>query len=144
MLSGHAPWATPRGIDPVLQRWLASSYVKPCLAADETLRARGAAYSPFPEGLSPALANALRERGIARLYAHQARAFEAARARRSYVVATPTASGKSLCFHLPVLQALLEDPDARAIYLFPTKALARDTEPGLRELRTASGVVTGA
>jgi DEAD/DEAH box helicase domain-containing protein len=83
------------------------------------------------------------------LYAHQARAFEIARepgerAARGFVVATPTASGKSLCFHLPVLQTLTEDPDARAIYLFPTKALARDQEAGLRDLVAASGVGASA
>ena len=60
------------------------------------------------------------------------------------MVATPTASGKSLCFHLPVLQALAEDPNARALYLFPTKALARDQEAGLRELMAAAGIDAGA
>src|SRR5258706_15855513 len=130
MVSGPAPWASRRGIEPVLNRWLASNYVKPCLAADETLRSRVAAYAPFPEWLSPTLTAALRARGIEQLYLHQARALEAARAKRSFVVATPTASGKSLCFHLPVLQALLEEQDARAMYLFPTKALARDQEAG--------------
>jgi DEAD/DEAH box helicase domain-containing protein len=144
MLSGRIPWSNPRGIDPVLTRWLESDYVKPCLAADETLGARVASYAPLPASLSPALAHALRARGIDKLYAHQSRAFEAARSKRSFVVATPTASGKSLCFHLPVLQALLDDPDARAIYLFPTKALARDQEAGLRELMEAAGVASGA
>ena len=144
MLSGRIPWATPRGIDPVLQRWLASNYVRPCLTADETLKSRDAAYAPFPASLAPALVGALRARGIEQLYAHQASAFEAARRRRDFVVATPTASGKSLCFHLPVLQALIDDADARAIYLFPTKALARDQESGLRELMESAGLGSGA
>jgi DEAD/DEAH box helicase domain-containing protein len=78
------------------------------------------------------------------MYAHQARAIEAALARRHVVVSTPTASGKSLCFHVPVLQALAEDPEARAVYLYPTKALARDQEAGLRELMTAAGSSAGA
>src|SRR5262249_61766168 len=127
----------------VVERRLASTSGQPCPAADETMRARGAAYAPSPESLSPALAEALRARGVERLYAHQARAFEAARAKRSFVVATPTASGKSLCFHLPVLQTLLEDADARAVYLFPTKALARDQEAGLPQLMTAPGPASG-
>jgi superfamily II DNA helicase RecQ len=61
-----------------------------------------------------------------RLYTHQAEAFEAAWAGRDVVVVTPTASGKTLCYNLPVLGAILENPDARALYLFPTKALAQD------------------
>ena len=165
MLSGRAPWSNPRGIDPVLTRWLESNYVKPCFTADETLAAREAAYAPLPPSLSPALVNALRSRGIDKLYVHQAASFEAARIAsagraksekdrasastigrdlRGFVVATPTASGKSLCFHLPVLQAMTDDPDARAIYLFPTKALARDQEAGLRELMEAAGLGSGA
>ena len=63
---------------------------------------------------------------------------------RGVVVATPTASGKSYCFHLPVLAAQIADPDARAIYLYPTKALARDQEAGLRELMRAAGIDRGA
>jgi DEAD/DEAH box helicase domain-containing protein len=77
---------------------------------------------------------ALRARGIERLYAHQSQAYEAARTGRHVVIATPTASGKSLCFHLPVLEALAREPDASAIYLYPTKALARDQEANLRQL----------
>jgi DEAD/DEAH box helicase domain-containing protein len=91
------------------------------------------------------IAFALRGRGVGELYAHQGRAFAAARSgARGVVVATPTASGKSLCFHLPVLSALVADPDARAIYIYPTKALARDQEASLRELMRASGLGTGA
>lgn len=77
---------------------------------------------PLPAGLASVLA----AQGITRLYEHQAAAVEAARRGQNVVVVTPTASGKSLCFHLPVLEALAADPNARALYLFPTKALARD------------------
>ena len=77
---------------------------------------------PLPSRLSAALA----AQGISRLYEHQAAAVEAARRGQNVVVVTPTASGKSLCFHLPVLEALAANSDARALYLFPTKALARD------------------
>ena len=92
--------------------------------------------APTPPSLRwpRASAQALGARGIERLYSHQTRAIQAALAGRHVVVATPTASGKSLCFHLPVLQALAEDPNARALYLFPTKALARDQEAAFREL----------
>ena len=83
-------------------------------------------YVALPAGLRPELAARLRERGMSRLYSHQAAAYEAARAGRHVVVVTPTASGKTLCYNLPVLQRILERPEARALYLFPTKALAQD------------------
>ncbi len=138
------PWSGARGVDTVVEGWLASRYVKPCLNADRTLVARDGTSEAFPAGLARELAGALEKRGIHQLYTHQAAAFRAARAGRSFVVATPTASGKSLCFHLPVAQALLEDRDARALYLYPTKALARDQEASLRELLGGAGIDSGA
>jgi DEAD/DEAH box helicase domain-containing protein len=138
-----APWSTPRGIDSVVDTWISSNWVKPCFTADETLSSRGASFEGFPEALAPSLVEALRARGIDKLYRHQARAF-AARGQRGVVVATPTASGKSLCFHLPVMQALIDDPDARALYLFPTKALSRDQEASIRDLSAAAGLPSGA
>jgi len=138
------PWKPERGLDTVLARWIASSWVKPCFCADETLGAAAGAYADLPPWLAPGLARALRQRGVERLYAHQARALALARAGRHMAIATPTASGKSLCFHLPVLQAYAEDPDARSLYLYPTKALSRDQEAGLRELMSAAGLGAGA
>jgi DEAD/DEAH box helicase domain-containing protein len=140
------PWKTPRGVDAVVEDWLESRIVKPCLTADETLPPRASTMAAFPPGMPTPIAFALRGRGVTELYSHQARAFTAARdARtRAIVVATPTASGKSYCFHLPVLSTMLEDRDARALYLYPTKALARDQEAGLRELMRASGLEAGA
>lgn len=132
-------------MDAVLEDWLESRIVKPCLTADETVPGRQARTKPLPPGLPTPIAFALRGRDVTQLYEHQARAFEAARSgARAVVVATPTASGKSYCFHLPVLSTLIEDRDARALYLYPTKALARDQEAGLRELMKASGLDTGA
>lgn len=128
------PWREPTGVDAVAESWLASGYVRPCLAIDESFDEHPAAYAPLPEGLAPGLVHALRARGIEQLYTHQATAFQAARRGRHVVVATPTASGKSLCFHLPVLQTLAEDANARALYLFPTKALSRDQEANLGKL----------
>src|SRR4051812_46390686 len=95
------PWAARTGIDPVLEHWLESRTVKPCIMADEHLGPTDARHAPLPEALSPPLRAALGARGITELYTHQAAAFEIARAGKSFVVATPTASGKSLCFHLP-------------------------------------------
>lgn len=92
----------------------------------EHLPAQAARYAepqrPLPEPLGAALAAS----GASRLYTHQARALDAARAGESIVVTTRTASGKTLCYNLPVLETLLDDPPSRALYIFPTKALAQD------------------
>ncbi|MBW1907299.1 MAG: DEAD/DEAH box helicase, partial [Deltaproteobacteria bacterium] len=82
----------------------------------------------MPSGLASGVERALHQRGISELYSHQARAFDLASSGKHVVVATPTASGKSLCYNLPILQALASDPSATALYLFPTKALSRDQE----------------
>jgi DEAD/DEAH box helicase domain-containing protein len=101
--------------------------------------AREARYAAFPDALAPRLVAALANRGIERLYTHQAQAVEAALRGESVVVVTPTASGKTLCYNLPVLQSILADPDARALYLFPTKALAQDQMQELHGLITQFG-----
>ena len=88
--------------------------------------AREARLAPFPQFLPERLVEILRAREIDSLYSHQAAACELAREGKNFVVVTPTASGKTLCYNLPILSALLEDPEARALYLFPTKALAQD------------------
>lgn len=140
-----APWESARGVDSVLERWLESRVVRPCVMADETVPGKEPRAVPFPSTLPSQLAFALRGREVTELYEHQARAFEAVAAgARGVVVATPTASGKSYCFHLPVLSAMIADPDARALYLYPTKALARDQEAGLRELMKSAGLDRGA
>ncbi len=91
-----------------------------------TQPARSARYAPYPAALHPFLQEILTQRGIGQLYTHQAQAVEQALAGHHVVVVTPTASGKTLCYNLPVLHTLLTDPTARALYLFPTKALAHD------------------
>jgi len=91
-------------------------------------------YRDLPEAVNPILRRALADRGIERLYSHQAEAFDLVQQSQNLVVVTPTASGKTLCYNLPVLNQLLAEPGARAMYLFPTKALAEDQ---LHELQTA-------
>jgi DEAD/DEAH box helicase domain-containing protein len=93
-----------------------------------------ARYAPFPQGIDPRLQAALERRGIVQLYIHQAEAFAHVAAGRNIVVTTPTASGKTLCYNLPVLNAVLQNSAARALYLFPTKALAHDQMAELHEL----------
>ncbi len=102
----------------------------------ERLPARPARYAPFPEWLDGRIAAALRRRGINDLYSHQAAALESTHAGRHTVVVTPTASGKTLCYDLPVLDAIAKDPSARALYLFPTKALSQDQLAELERLST--------
>src|SRR5215468_1899948 len=85
-----------------------------------------ARYAPFPSALDARLARALGSRGISDLYSHQAEAVEHSLALRNVVVITPTASGKTLCYNAPVLSTILQDPSSRALFLFPTKALAQD------------------
>jgi DEAD/DEAH box helicase domain-containing protein len=97
-----------------------------CVTAWERLPARLARIAPWPEGLDARLIAAVQGQGIEQPYIHQAQAIEAALAGEHVVLATSTASGKTLAYNLPVLDALLNDPDACALYLFPTKALAHD------------------
>ena len=96
------------------------------VTAVRRLPAAPAMYAPMPEALDRRLVGALATRGIRELYTHQAETMAHALAGRSTVVVTPTASGKTLCFNGPVLDAILKDPSARALYLYPTKALAQD------------------
>jgi DEAD/DEAH box helicase domain-containing protein len=90
------------------------------------LPARDGEFVDFPDALALALRQALIKRDIRQLYTHQGAALEHASAGRNVVVVTPTASGKTLCYNLPILNRLMDDPEARAMYLFPTKALAED------------------
>lgn len=103
------------------------------VTAWETLPARPARWADPPAALHPALSAALARRGIERLYSHQAEAVSCALEGHSVAVVTPTASGKTLCYNLPVLHALLNDPTATALYLFPTKALAHDQLAGIED-----------
>ena len=97
--------------------------------------ARKARSAPLPNDLPPALRERLEARGIDSLYSHQAEAWETARRGEHFVITTGTASGKSLAFNLPVLADLAEEPKLRALYLYPTKALAQDQVRALDELQ---------
>jgi DEAD/DEAH box helicase domain-containing protein len=96
------------------------------ITLDHVVPAAVADFATLPHDLRPELVAALANRDIHRLYSHQAEAYAAVRRGRHLVVVTPTASGKTLCYNLPVLQRLLENPEARALYVYPTKALAQD------------------
>lgn len=103
------------------------------------LPAREAKYAPFPDELDARIVQVLKARGIERLYTHQRQALDCALAGRDFVVVTPTASGKTLCYNLPVLNAILKDNAARALYLFPTKALSSDQVAELYSMVEALG-----
>ncbi|NLG84700.1 MAG: DEAD/DEAH box helicase, partial [Firmicutes bacterium] len=109
------------------------------LAYVKELPVREARYAELEPPLPPALAARLVELGITNIFLHQTAAIASVRSGRNVVVTTGTASGKSLCYHLPVLERLLLDPQARALYLFPTKALAQDQLRGL--FRLGEGVL---
>ncbi len=116
-----------------------ASFMKQVTSWQE-IPAREAAWAPWPEELDERIPPALEKHGVHALYTHQARAFSCAARGKDFVVVTPTASGKTLCYNLPVLSAILKDNDARALYIFPTKALSADQVSELYELITLLGV----
>jgi DEAD/DEAH box helicase domain-containing protein len=106
----------------------------PIVTATHRMPAVPASFAPYPDATDPRLIAALATRGIEQLYTHQAEAFAHVLGGRNVVAITPTASGKTLCYNAPVLDAILKDPSTRALYLFPTKALAQDQLAELHEL----------
>lgn len=99
-----------------------------------TIEEKEAKTVPLPSDLHSLLKHSMEKRGISRLYTHQSSAFHTIMNGESIVAVTPTASGKTLCYNLPVLQTIMNNPDARALYMFPTKALAQDQKSELNEL----------
>ncbi|MEN6348463.1 MAG: DEAD/DEAH box helicase, partial [Syntrophomonas sp.] len=94
-------------------------------AAVVEIPAKAGDWEEYPAWVNPHLRAVLEKRGYAKLYSHQAQAIRFVRNSQDVVLVTPTASGKTLCYNLPVLQSILDEPETRALYLFPTKALAQ-------------------
>ena len=124
--------------------------IKDCIIYEKTIPAHPALYDDFPENLLTELAGYLREKGIQRLYCHQVEMFEKVTAGKHVVITTSTASGKTLSFLLPVVQEILKKPLTRAIFIYPTKALAADQYRAIRpfleyfgENRIVAGVYDG-
>ena len=130
----------PAAADVVLARLLEEPSLGRGVVHHSLVPARPAQTVPLPGWLDPRIRAALARQGISSLYTHQAEALDAIRAGRDVCVVTPTASGKSLCYELPVLQALAGDPSARALWLFPTKALGQDQVAAFRGLAGAAGL----
>ncbi len=126
--------AAPASVAATLQALRDTPWLAKRIVHEEILPAQEAVTAPWPEELHPVLRSALAVRGMNEAYSHQAEAIGAAIRGRDVVVVTPTASGKSLCYTLPVLDTWLRDPSARALWLFPTKALAQDQLASLQEL----------
>ncbi|OGD15327.1 MAG: helicase [Candidatus Aminicenantes bacterium RBG_16_63_14] len=106
------------------------------IRAIKHLPAQPGQYQDYPDDVHPALRKALAAKGFTSLYSHQRSSWEALKEGKNIVVVTPTASGKTLCYNLPVLDAILKDPGTRALYLFPTKALSQDQQAELDDINT--------
>lgn len=131
--------AQPNAIDDALAALRGSGRVARQIIHWQVIPEREARNAPFPDNLAPEIADVLRAQGIGELYTHQAEAVRRSLAGENVVVVTPTASGKTLCFNLPVLQRILARPESRALYLFPTKALSHDQYHGLYAFTQALG-----
>jgi len=118
----------------VLARWTSDTTISEAICAQHITPPRAAVLSPFPELLHPAITSSLKENGVDQLYAHQVLAWDLVQEGGNIVVSTGTASGKSLCYNLPVLNRLIKDMFSRSLYIFPTKALAQDQANSLSVL----------
>ena len=128
-----------RELSKVLDELESSTFFGTCLTAKVRQEPRAGSFCDFPRDLLDPLKKVLIEKGITRLYSHQQEAYRLAESGRDFVIVTPTASGKTLCYNLPVLNRILKDPEKRAMYLFPTKALAQDQSAELQSLITGMG-----
>lgn len=126
-------------LEQVLDRLKTSKNVMDNITHWEIIPPKPGEYEPFPDYLDDRLANVLRKKGIYKLYSHQRMALDEVEKGRNIIVVTPTASGKTLCYNLPVLNTLLRDRNARAIYLFPTKALSQDQVSELMDMVDGMG-----
>ncbi len=127
-------------LEQMLDYFKASEKITQNVTSWVELPAREAIYDEFPDFIDDRIKAALERRGVRRLYSHQADAIRAVHEGNSVVVVTPTASGKTMCYNIPVLNSILEDEASRALFLFPTKALSQDQTSELHELITEAGV----
>ena len=127
-------------LEQMLERIRASEDMMRNITAWVEVPAKEAVYADFPGFLDERIIKALEKRGVRKLYSHQASAIQAVHDGDSVVVVTPTASGKTMCYNIPVMDAILKDESSRALFLFPTKALSQDQTTELHELITEAGV----
>ncbi|MBE9524071.1 MAG: DEAD/DEAH box helicase, partial [Chloroflexi bacterium] len=124
-------------IENLMARWRSDHSVGDNITAWHTIPARSAKYESFPNNLHPELENALHQIGINALYSHQAQAWRMSQEGHNTALVTDTASGKTLGYNLPIFDQLLRRTDDRALYLFPTKALAQDQLAGMNSILSA-------
>lgn len=120
----------------LLAHWRSDPQVGPNLVEWRILPRKLASFEPYPPAIQPTLREALEARGIQSLYTHQAESLRCIREGKNVVVVTGTASGKTLCYNLPVLDSMLNDSEATALYIFPTKALSQDQYALLKAMTT--------
>lgn len=123
-----------RNLQDILNKLKLNDEYKENIVHWQTMEAKEAKVKEFPETVHPSLISAFERRGIHTLYTHQREAFEQIMGGRSIVAVTPTASGKTLCYNLPVLETIIRNPKARALYMFPTKALAQDQKSEINDI----------
>lgn len=129
-----------RDLQDIIQGLKIDDSIKENIIHWQTIDEKPAKNSDMPEDIHPLLKQSMEKRGISQLYTHQRTAYETASKGRSFVAVTPTASGKTLCYNLPVLQGIVEDETSRALYLFPTKALAQDQKSEINEFIQEAGL----
>jgi DEAD/DEAH box helicase domain-containing protein len=136
MMHSEKPSDADNCIDLVLARWQRSPDISSCITRIERLPRRRGEWADFPSFVHGELVSALKKRGVSKLYSHQREAVEAVQGGKDVVVVTPTASGKTLCYNLPVLNEKMSNPGSRSLYLFPTKALGQDQMAEIQDLLT--------
>lgn len=124
-------------IKTILSRWRSHPTIADNVVEWRVLTQKPADVQGYPPGITPDLGNWLQRQGIHSLYSHQASVYEKVNLGENVAIVSGTASGKTLCYNLPVIDSLLKHPEGRALYLFPTKALAQDQLTGLRDLLSA-------
>jgi DEAD/DEAH box helicase domain-containing protein len=129
-----------KSLPEIISEWELNHDFKENIVNWQTIKEKPAQTTSLPDHLHPLLYDSLHKKGIEKLYTHQKSAYEAVMAQKSIVAVTPTASGKTICYNLPVLQTILSNPEARALYIFPTKALAQDQKSEINEMIQAAGM----
>ncbi|MFE8695708.1 DEAD/DEAH box helicase [Cytobacillus sp. FJAT-53684] len=124
----------------IMKEWKGIDSFKENIVHWQTIEEKEAKSADLPTDIHPRLKEALQKRGITSLYTHQKSAYDTAMTGASLVAVTPTASGKTLCYNLPVLQTIINDSNSRALYIFPTKALAQDQKSEINEIIEESGL----
>ncbi|PWW30308.1 DEAD/DEAH box helicase domain-containing protein [Cytobacillus oceanisediminis] len=129
-----------KNLPEIMQELISEHHYKENIVHWHTIEEKEAKTAELPDDIHSSLKDALLKRGITRLYTHQKTSYQTAMKGQSLVAVTPTASGKTLCYNLPVLQTIVDNQNARALYMFPTKALAQDQKSEINEIIQESGL----